>query len=147
MVGSMDPVTLVVAALVAGATKGVGDAAASAVKDAYGVLKSKLRAIFADDPIAEMVLTQHEGDPDTYGAPLRKKLEAAGVTSLGEEDELVVAAQQVLAVTDPAGARSGWYAVGSISADRGGVAAAHIEGDVTAGYKVPRTSAHRSVEN
>lgn len=139
--------TLVVAALLAGAAKGMGETATTAVKDAYGVLKSRLRAVFAGDAAANVVLAEHEADPDTYEAPLRKKLEAAGVADLSWEAELVVAAQQVLAVADPEGVRVGRYAVGSIRADRGGVAAAHIEGGVTTGYREPQTPARGSDES
>ena len=40
--GSMDPVSLIVAALVAGVSAGVGDTATTAVKDAYQGLRSLL---------------------------------------------------------------------------------------------------------
>lgn len=143
----MDPVSLVVAALIVGATTGLGETTSTAVKDAYGALKSKLRSVFAGDSSAELVLAEHELDPDTYEAPLRKKLEAAGVADLDEDDDLVMAAQEVLTVADPQGTRSGQYAIGAISADRGGVAAAHIEGNVTAGYSEPGTPARRADEN
>lgn len=133
----MDPVSLVVAAVVAGVAAGAGQTATEAVKDAYGLLKFKLRGLFGGDSAAEVVLAEHEADPDTYEAPLRKKLEAAGVAGLGENDDLLLAAHRVLAAADPEGARSGRYTVGSIKADRGGVAAAHIEGGVTAGYQEP----------
>lgn len=145
--GLMDPVSLVVAALVAGAAKGVGQTAAGAVQDAYGSLKSKVRSLLGGGASTDVVLAEHEEDPQTYEAPLRKKLEAVGVADLDAGDDILVAAQRVLTAADPEGARAGRYVVGSISADRGGVAAVTIEGDVTAGYHGPGAGASGSDQN
>jgi hypothetical protein len=130
----MDPVSLIVAALVAGAVKGVGETAAAGVKDAYGALRSRLGKVFEGRPTAQTVLAEHEQDPQTYAAPLAKEIERSGAA---ESQDVLEAAKAVLAAADPDGTSAGRYHVGSISADRGGVAAAHIEGGVAAGYHQP----------
>ncbi len=66
------------AALAAGVTAGVGDAASAAVKDAYAGLKALVQRRFAGDPKAEETLAEYEADPDTYEKPLAKQLKAAG---------------------------------------------------------------------
>jgi hypothetical protein len=70
----MEPVTLLVTALVAGAGAGLKDAAGSAVKDAYDGLRAALQKRVAGKPSAELALTQHEQDPETWEKPLRKSL-------------------------------------------------------------------------
>jgi len=54
--GDVDPVTLLVTALSTGAATGVGETATTAVKDAYGKLKSLLASRFAGHPSQEVVL-------------------------------------------------------------------------------------------
>ena len=136
----MDPVSLIVAALAAGAATGVGESATDAVKDVYGALKSKLLSLFADKPRAQAVLEDHERDPETYAAPMAKQLKQSGA---GEDREILVLAEDLLARADPEGTAAGKYAIGSIKADRGGVAAVNIHGDVSAGYR-PRSDSARS---
>jgi len=48
----MDPVSLIEAALVAGAAASTQDVASQAVKDAYAGLKTLLNRLFADKPKA-----------------------------------------------------------------------------------------------
>jgi hypothetical protein len=74
----MDPITMVLAALAAGVTAGVGDTASAAVKDAYAGLKALVQRRFAGDAKAEETLTEYEADPDTHEKPLAKQLKAAG---------------------------------------------------------------------
>ena len=85
----MDPITLIIAALVAGAGKAAGDVA----PDAYKGLKALIKRKFAGEPKAEMVLAEHETDPETYDAPLKKKLAEAGVD---QDEEIIKAAQNLL---------------------------------------------------
>jgi hypothetical protein len=54
----MDPITLIVTALAAGAALGVKDAASSAVKDAYAGLKALVGKRLAGRPDAEVVLAR-----------------------------------------------------------------------------------------
>jgi hypothetical protein len=103
----VDPVTLVVTALASAAGKGLGEAATSAVKDAYRGLRGLVVARFAGQPSAELVLAEHEKDPDTWRAPLVQQLSACGLV----DGELVEAAQALLALLGAAGARAGKYSV------------------------------------
>lgn len=117
----MDPVSLIVAALVAGAAAGAGETATAAVKDAYAGLKKLLFSKFADRRGAEVVLVEHEQDPETYSAPMRKTLETTGAA---QDQEVIRAAQQLLALADPAGTEAGSYQVdlrGSQGVQVGGV--------------------------
>jgi hypothetical protein len=105
----VDPVSLVVAALAAGAVSGVGETASAAVKDAYAGLRQLVRArLRGAGPAAAMVLAEHEKDPDTWRVPLSRSLQESGA---GEDAELLAVAHQVLALVDSSGARSGKYVV------------------------------------
>lgn len=131
----MDPVSLIVAALVAGALKSTESVAEQSLKDAYAGLKSMVKRFFKDQPAAEMVLEEHEKDPETYKAPLAKQLRDSGAA---QDDQVLAEAQKLLALADPDGTRTGVYNVGSITAHDNSVAAAHIEGGVHMGQ--PQTS-------
>jgi hypothetical protein len=94
----MDPLSLIVAALAAGAAAAAKDTAGAAIRDGYQGLKALIRKRLAADPAASVVLQDHEKDPDTYDAPLRKKLAAA---ALEQDQEILLAARQVLEQSTP----------------------------------------------
>lgn len=104
----MDPITLIVMALAAGAASGITDSASSAVKDAYAGLKALVRRRLAGRPDAEVVLTRHEQDPVTWQAPLNFELTDAGAD---RDPDLVAAAQALMKLVDKAGAQAGKYHV------------------------------------
>ena len=104
----MDPITLIVTALAAGAALGVKDTASSAVKDAYAGLKALVRKRLAGRPDAEVVLARHEQAPQTWQAPLTAELGEAGAD---QDPGLVAAAQALMSLVDEAGARAGKYTV------------------------------------
>jgi hypothetical protein len=104
----MDPISLIIAALAAGAIAGVKDTAGQAVKDAYAGLNGLLRRRFTGNRQAEAALDQSERQPDADQALLAQHLRAAGA---GDDEELIRAAQAVLEKADPAGARAGKYNV------------------------------------
>jgi RIP homotypic interaction motif len=104
----MDPVTLIVTALAAGAATALQDGTAQAVKDAYGRLKALVLKRFAGRAKAELVLAEHEAAPQTWEAPLAAELSAAGSDA---DADLVAAAQALMSLVDEAGSRSGKYAV------------------------------------
>jgi hypothetical protein len=104
----MDPITLIVAALAAGATSGVAEAAAAAVKDAYASLRALVRKRFAGRPAAELILTRHENAPETWQAPLAAELSEVGAD---RDADLVAAAQALMSLVDQAGAHAGKYTV------------------------------------
>jgi hypothetical protein len=104
----MDPITLIMTALAAGAVSGITESASSAVKDAYASLKALARKRLADRPDAELVLARHEQAPETWQAPLAAVL---GEADADRDTDLVAAAQALLRLVDTAGARAGKYTV------------------------------------
>lgn len=94
----MDPLSLIVAALTAGAAAAAKDTAGAAIRDGYQGLKALIKKRLAGDPAAAMVLQEHEKDPDTYDAPLRKKLAAA---AMEQDEQILQAARQVLEQATP----------------------------------------------
>jgi hypothetical protein len=133
----VDPVSLIVGALAAGVSAGVRDTATAAVKEAYQRLKTAVSARFAGHQSAEMVLTQHETDPDTWVAPLEKVLRETGAA---DDPAVVAAAEQLLWLLRAAGggvsAGVGGVAAGgdvTVHADHSGVAGGVIQGGVSMG--------------
>jgi hypothetical protein len=114
----VDPVTLILTALEAGAGAGLKDTATSAVRDAYGGLKGLVRRALAGRADGELVLARHEQDPQVWERPLAQELTAAGA---GDEPGVVAAAQAVMRLVDAAGSAAGRYTV--VSAAGHGVAA------------------------
>jgi hypothetical protein len=104
----MDPVTLIVTALAAGAASALQDGASAAVKDAYLRLKALVKNRFAGHPKGELILAEQEAAPQVWQAPLAAELSAAGVEGDGD---LVTAAQALMCLVDEAGSRSGKYVV------------------------------------
>ena len=108
----MDPITLIVTALAAGASAGALDALKDNAKDAAGGAYSRLHDLvkrrFHGNAMAEGILADHDDDPETYAKPLVKQLTEAGAA---DDVELVAAAQALMDLLDQAGARSGKYNV------------------------------------
>lgn len=104
----MDPITLILAALTAGAALGLKDAASSAVSDAYGALKSLVGRKLAGRRDGELALERYEAKPEVWEAPLKDELVTVRA---GEDAELVEAARRLMALADDAGSRAGKYDV------------------------------------
>jgi hypothetical protein len=104
----MEPVTLILTALAAGAGLGLKGAASSAVTDAYNGLKALVRRKLAARSDGELVLARHEQAPQTWEGPLAEELTAAGAA---EDQDLVTAAQELMALVDTAGSAAGKYQV------------------------------------
>ena len=104
----MDPITLIVTALVAGAALGAQDTVSAMVKDAYAGLKALVRKRLGGGPGAELVLAKHEQAPETWQAPLMAELASAGAD--GDRD-LLAAARVLLDLIGEADGRTGKYAV------------------------------------
>ena len=68
----MDPITLIVTALAAGAAAAVQDGASAAVKGAYVRLRDAVRKRLASRADGELVLARHEADPQIWGRRLRR---------------------------------------------------------------------------
>ena len=123
----MDPLTLILTALTAGATAGGQAVVSDAIKDAYNGLKTLIQRKFAGKPSAEVALTEHESDPQTWVAPLKKALAQERV----DQDEVILqAAQQLIdqIKAQPGGEQHIQNAVGSYiaQADRSSTATVTI---------------------
>lgn len=93
----MDPVTLILGALTAGAAAALKDVVPQAIKDAYAGLKALVEKKFADKPLAQQVLQAYESDPETYTKPLEKDLKETGAD---QDEELLAMAQKVMALVE-----------------------------------------------
>ena len=104
----MDPITLIVTALAAGAALGAQDTVSTMVKDAYVGLKALVKKRLGGGPSAELVLAKHEQAPETWQVPLMAELAEAGAD--GDRD-LIAAAQVLLDLVSQAEGRTGKYTV------------------------------------
>jgi len=102
----MDPISLIVAALVTGASTAAGETAGTAVKDAYSGLKELIRRRFGGDQDAEAELEQAEQNPEADHTQLQDRLAAEGAD---RDEELLAAARTLLEQADPDGVRAGKY--------------------------------------
>jgi hypothetical protein len=102
----MDPVTMILTALAAGAAAAAKDTASQAVKDAYQGLKTLVQKRFADKVPAQIALAEYEIDPKTWEKPLEKSLAEDQVTT---DEEILAQAQQVLKLVNPQQASQGKY--------------------------------------
>src|SRR5205809_269534 len=107
-VGTMDPITLIVTALAAGAALGAQDTMSTMVKDGYAGLKALARKRLGGGPAAELVLAGHEQAPETWQPPLIAELARTGAD--GDRD-LIAAAQALLDLISEAEGRTGKYTV------------------------------------
>ena len=112
----MDPVSLIEAALVAGAAVSTKDVASQAVKDAYAGLKSLLNRLFTDKPKAQVILNEHEADPQTYEKPLKKLLIEAHAD---QDASLLAAAEHVMTLVQPQQIGMGKFTIQNTGAVQG----------------------------
>ncbi len=104
----MDPVTLIVTALAAGAEAALQDGAKSVVKTAYARLRELAKKRFKDPANGEYVLDKHAAAPQLWRAPLEGELVEAGAAS---DRDLVAAAGELMRMLDPRGSQAGTYTV------------------------------------
>jgi hypothetical protein len=108
----MDPVSLILAALVTGVATGLatgpGEKAAAAVQTAYGGLRDALKRRLAGKPAAQDAVEQYVADPQAWKGNLEVHLRQAGVD---QDQGVLEAAASVLRLADPSGAAAGKYAV------------------------------------
>lgn len=126
----MEPISLIVAALAAGAARAGEETAGQAVKDAYQGLKGLLRRLFGGQPEHEAVLDEYEQHPDTAEQPLR---DALSTVEADKDAEVVEAAQRVMAAADPEGAAAGKFTVNIAGGARGVVTGDHATVNMTFG--------------
>lgn len=91
----MDPMAAILTALTAGAAAALKDTATEAIKDGYNILKGLIERKLQDNPKAEVVLAEHEKDPETWEKPLEQTLTEAKVD---QDEEIVKAAEQLLSL-------------------------------------------------
>lgn len=113
----MDPISLIVAALGAGASAALTDTASDAVKSAYSGLKALLRRKFAGDRAAEVALDEIDQRPDADAGALEPHLQATGADG---DEELLRLARTLMQLEDPQGAQAGKYNV-TVSGGKGSV--------------------------
>lgn len=87
-----EPLTLILAALAAGAAAGAKETMSAAIQDSYLGFKGLLQRKLAGSPAATVVLEEHEKDPATYALPLKKVLLAAAV----DQDAAILQAARAL---------------------------------------------------
>jgi hypothetical protein len=99
-VSEVDPITLIVTALVTGAAQGVRDDVSAMVKDAYASLKALVKKRLGGGADAELVLAKHEQSPGTWQAPLMAELAESGAD---RDHDLIAAAKALLDLASEAG--------------------------------------------
>jgi hypothetical protein len=104
----MDPVTLIVTALAAGAASALQDDAKAAVKAALARLRELARKRFKDPANGEYLLVKHAAAPEAWQAPLEAELVEAGAAS---DPDLIAAAQDLMRLLDAKGSKDGKYTV------------------------------------
>jgi hypothetical protein len=104
----MDPITLIVTALAAGAASALQDDAKEAVKAAYARLRTLVRKRLTGRPDGELALDRHENAPQKWENVLKDELTEAGAE---QDTDLAGAAQALMKLIDEAGARSGKYTI------------------------------------
>jgi hypothetical protein len=109
----MDPISLIVAAVVAGAATGITDQAAQAVKDAYGALKRLL----TDRHRVDVAALERKPESGAKQASLKEDL---GDTGAATDPEVMAAARQLVEEVrkhDAAGARAVGVDIDDVSAE------------------------------
>ena len=104
----MEPVTLIITALTVGATFIAKEAASEAIKDAYHGLKGAIKRKLSGKPQAEMVLAEHERDPETWEKPLEKAVKEAGID---QDKDVVETARRVMELIGSEASAKGKYNV------------------------------------
>ena len=103
----MDPVSLILEALAAGAVAAVKETAGNAIKDGYAALKAAIKnAWTGSDDSAEVLLNEYENDPEIYQTPIETKLRQQG---LDKNDEIIAKADALMKQVDPEGHAAGKY--------------------------------------
>ena len=129
----------------AGVAAGLTEVAKTGIIDAYTTCKKAIRARFGDDEDAKEKLAQLEVRPDNPA--LQQALTASLQTHQAGDDPTVAHAAQTLRihldrVEGGLGATlTGDITHNTITADRGGIAAASIAGGARAGYTPPPAGA------
>jgi hypothetical protein len=108
----MEPVTLILTALAAGASAGTLDALKDDMKEkvkaAYAKLHGLAKKRVSGRPHGELALAEYESAPQKWESLLTVELTEAGAA---QDDDLVAAAKALMELVDQSGAKSGKYNV------------------------------------
>ena len=104
----IDPVSLILTALAAGAGIIGQEAVSEVTKDAYQKLKALIQHRLADKPQAEIILQKHEENPEIWKEPLRQELIDIQAS---QDNEIIRAAQQLMTIINPQQAGMGKFNV------------------------------------
>ena len=89
----MEPLSLIIAALAAGATAGIQGVAGDAIKEAYQGLKELIQRKFVGNRKAEMTLEEYEKRPEVWEEPMKTAIQETGID---KDQEIVQRAQKLL---------------------------------------------------
>ena len=120
----MEPISLIIAALIAGATAAAKDTAEKGVKDAYEGLKALIKNKFKDDTFGQAMVDAKPEDIKQTEGLLKDKITKAGVD---KDENIVKAAEELMKKEDPEGTTAGKYNI-SVGRDIKG-----IVGDISGG--------------
>jgi hypothetical protein len=121
----MEPVSLIVGALAAGAVAGTTAIADEAVRDSYKGLKILVQRKLAGNGDAELVLAKHEQKPEVWKEPLKAELIEAAAD---QDQEIIKAAEKLITlVNNQIGSQTIDNRSGGVYLGTGQV---HITGDV-----------------
>jgi hypothetical protein len=96
----MNGISLILAALLAGASTGVGNVAAESVKDAYEALRRVVARRLAEEPEPEALIDGYLADPGGAEEPLRTALQRTGAD---RDEDVLGAARVVVGLAGPRG--------------------------------------------
>lgn len=104
----MDPAELVLAALsVGGEADDLGSSSATVI-DAYSALRQQVEQSFVETPWAQVALDRFYASPEVWRQPLMDALVETGAAT---NPDTVAKAQELMALLDSRGARSGKFHV------------------------------------
>jgi hypothetical protein len=105
----MDAITLILTALSKGAVSGLKASTSSAVQDAYKSLRTQAKKCLANrkkNEDGEVLLAQHESNPEIWGPALASQLRLVGAD---RDSELLAMAKMLMRLIDDSGSRAGMY--------------------------------------
>ncbi|AVH68388.1 hypothetical protein [Nostoc sp. 'Peltigera membranacea cyanobiont' N6] len=118
----MDPISLIIAALGAGAIAASKDIAGTAVKDAYQGFKTLIKKKFEGDPVAQVLVDAKPEQIKQTEDLLKDSITKAGVD---KDEEIIKAAQELLKQEKPEEFKAGKF---NITGGVKGIVAEHISG-------------------
>lgn len=104
----MEPISLIIAALVAGATAATKDTAGKAVKDAYEGLKTLIKRKFEGDPLGQGLVDAKSEEIKQAEGLLKDKISNAGAD---KDEEIIKVAQGLLKQVNPEESAAGKFKV------------------------------------